>query len=281
MGDVVADKKKPFRTFGIRAITGLILLSVCGIPVYFGGWVFAAFVALVAARMIWEWVRMSDRAPGVFAYGIPVLVALLSVYFAYLDRYYLVFFVLVLGSIFTIALAIVRQQRLLSGLGLVYTILPCIAAIWVRGIEPGIGATGFQKLVYVVCIVVAADSFAYLGGSLLKGPKFAPKISPNKTWSGFTSGFVCGGLVGGVLGLIFKIGFWYGAALAVPLVLASVFGDLFESAVKRTLDVKDSGNVLPGHGGVLDRVDSLMMALLLAAIALYFWPQIWPSPESL
>ncbi|HHL42672.1 MAG TPA: hypothetical protein ENJ42_03565 [Hellea balneolensis] len=266
-----------FKSLGIRAVTGIVLLGLCGIPVYFGGWLFSGFVSLVALRMIWEWVRMTETNPGVLAYGIPILSALIAVYFAQLGQYQYVFLTILVGSIIALLNTLRRRQRLISGLGIVYTVLPCIAAIWLRGMETGFVSSGFAKLAFVVLVVVAADSFAYLGGSILKGPKFAPKISPNKTWSGFFSGFIGASIIGGIAGMVIGFGFPYGLVLAAPVIIASVVGDLFESAIKRHLNVKDSGGVLPGHGGVLDRVDSLMMALVLASCVIYIWPTVWPA----
>ena len=126
-------------------------------------------------------------------------------------------------------------------------------------------------------VVIAADSWAYLGGSLLKGPKLAPKISPNKTWSGFLSGLLFGAFAGVLCAWATGFGLVYGFMLALPVVLFSVIGDLLESAIKRHLNVKDAGGLLPGHGGLLDRVDSLMLAVFVSAIALLIWPGIWPG----
>jgi phosphatidate cytidylyltransferase len=129
---------------------------------------------------------------------------------------------------------------------------------------------------YIIFIVIGADVGAYLGGSYFKGPKLSPVISPNKTWSGFISGLTLGLILGGLTGYFANMGMIFSLSFAVPIVLLSVVGDLFESGIKRVLKVKDTGELLPGHGGLLDRLDSLMFAVLGGVIILYFIPDIWP-----
>ena len=108
-------------------------------------------------------------------------------------------------------------------------------------------------------------------------PKLAPKLSPNKTWSGFFSGQVLAILLGALFGHFVGIGWLSGALLALPIAILSVLGDLFESGVKRNLNVKDTGGLMPGHGGLLDRLDSLMAAIIGFAIILILFPGIWPG----
>jgi phosphatidate cytidylyltransferase len=119
-------------------------------------------------------------------------------------------------------------------------------------------------------VVWLTDTGAYVTGRALGGPKLAPAISPNKTWTGFFGGLVAGALVGLVAGA-----FWPGhepasmTAASVGLALAAQAGDLFESSLKRRFGVKDSSRLIPGHGGLLDRVDSLLIASLV--VSLFYW----------
>ncbi len=153
--------------------------------------------------------------------------------------------------------------------GLLYAGLPAIALIWLRDQPQGLGL-----VVWVLTIVWATDIFAYFAGRAIGGPKIAPKISPKKTWAG---------LVGGVIGAM-VVG-WYVArwahfpatlfaSLSGGLAVLSQAGDFFESWLKRRVGVKDSGTLLPGHGGIMDRVDGLVPVAVLVAAALIlkdFW----------
>jgi len=225
---------------------------------------------------MWEWVRMSDPVPTRLAYIIPIIgVAIACFYMAQKNLGLAVLTV----AIAAILAALERARRggsLWSGLGYLYIVIPSLAIVGIRGIENGFVTEGFTKLIYVILIVVAADVGAYFGGSYFKGPKLAPKLSPNKTWSGFLSGLFFGALFGGIVGHVVGLGFVLGCALAVPLVILSVLGDLLESGLKRSLNVKDAGDLLPGHGGLLDRLDSLMMAIVGAVVILAIVPNFWP-----
>ena len=123
-------------------------------------------------------------------------------------------------------------------LGFIYICLPSIALIGLRGSEFGFSSDGFIKMCYIIFIVIGADVGAYLGGSYFKGPKLSPVISPNKTWSGFISGLTLGVILGGLTGYLSNMGMIFSLSFAVPIVLLSVVGDLFESGIKRVLKLK-------------------------------------------
>jgi phosphatidate cytidylyltransferase len=141
-------------------------------------------------------------------------------------------------------------------LGVPYVGLTAIALIWLRA-----DAAGFSRVLVLLLIVWATDIAAYLAGRLIGGPKLAPAISPGKTWSG-----AAGGLVGAlVVGFVASPGVW-GLATAAVLSVVSQIGDLMESWIKRRYGVKDSGKLIPGHGGLLDRLDGVLTAAPVAAI---------------
>ena len=156
--------------------------------------------------------------------------------------------------------------------GFFYCLLPAISLLWIRERAEfeGIGS-GFDLLIWVFLVVWSTDIGAYFAGRTIGGPKLAPSISPNKTIAG---------LVGGVLAATILAGLWVYAVklpaillpIAAPLAVAAQLGDLFESGLKRKAGVKDSGTWLPGHGGLLDRLDGLVpVSVLTAAIMLAGW----------
>ncbi|MBL4870900.1 MAG: phosphatidate cytidylyltransferase, partial [Robiginitomaculum sp.] len=272
---------------GVRMVSGFTLMFICGFPIYFGGLAMAALIAVFGMIMVWEWVRMTDNASAqttgrnipFLSIGVVWLGLLIALWFGLRGQWQMAILAIFVASIVSFIEKQRRGGALWAGFGALYILLPCLALLWLREQgdgEAGLHSSGLAKLVFVMVIVIAADTFAYLGGSTFKGPKFAPKISPNKTWSGFLSGLILGGMFG--MGAAHIIGFSpvHGFFLAIPIILASVLGDLFESAIKRTLDVKDAGGLIPGHGGILDRLDSLMLAAIVASLALLIWPGLWP-----
>ncbi|MCL6697468.1 phosphatidate cytidylyltransferase [Sphingomonas sp. NSE70-1] len=152
-------------------------------------------------------------------------------------------------------------------LGFFYCLLPAVSLLWIRErAEYGGVGTGFDLLIWVFLVVWATDIGAYFAGRAIGGPKLAPSISPNKTVAGLIGGVICAGLLAGAwvycVGLPAKL-LW----LAVIFGAAAQLGDLFESGLKRKAGVKDSGTWLPGHGGLLDRLDGLVpVAILTAAL---------------
>jgi phosphatidate cytidylyltransferase len=124
-------------------------------------------------------------------------------------------------------------------------------------------------LLWVLGVVWATDTGAYIAGRRIGGPKLAPRVSPNKTWAGLFGGIAAAGLVGlAAAALVAGVSPWIAAPLSAALAIVEQAGDLFESAVKRRFGVKDSSNLIPGHGGVLDRVDGLLsVSLAVAALS--------------
>jgi phosphatidate cytidylyltransferase len=147
-------------------------------------------------------------------------------------------------------------------LGIVYVFVPCVALIWLRA-EPSVG---LQQIFWIVALVIAADTGAYIAGRSIGGPKLAPRVSPNKTWAGLGGAVVSAAIVGAVTALALdrpNIGMLI--AVSAGLAIVEQMGDLAESAFKRHFGVKDAGNIIPGHGGALDRVDGLIA--VAAAVA--------------
>jgi len=160
------------------------------------------------------------------------------------------------------------------GLGVLYTTLPCLGLVWLRE-HP---AQGRDIVFWLLFVIWATDIGAYAAGRSIGGPKLAPRISPKKTWAGLAGGIVSAGSVGALAGAFLLSGnpiglAWGGAALAVW----SQLGDLFESHVKRRFGAKDSSNLIPGHGGFMDRLDGVLAGGLAAALLIWLmeaspWP---------
>lgn len=148
--------------------------------------------------------------------------------------------------------------------GLFYIAVPAFALLLLDWVWVGL-------VFWVLIVTSATDIFAYFAGKSIGGPKLAPHISPNKTWAGLIGGIIGAGVFGAIVALLFEMGdpFLFVGAL---MGLVAQLGDLYESWVKRRAGVKDSGTLLPGHGGVLDRLDGLLpvvvltLALLMAGL---------------
>ncbi|HZQ00580.1 MAG TPA: phosphatidate cytidylyltransferase [Reyranella sp.] len=154
-----------------------------------------------------------------------------------------------------------------------YSIAAVMALLWLRH-QPG---TGRETVLWVVLCVWAADTGAYVLGTIAGGAKLAPRISPSKTWSGLVGGMCWTAVVSALMGLVFQLGETISlAVLGAALAIVDQAGDLLESAAKRRAGVKDSGRLIPGHGGLLDRVDGLVACLIVVALVRLIAGGDWP-----
>jgi phosphatidate cytidylyltransferase len=264
-----------------RILTALVLIPLALVVVFLAPrWLFTLSTALLAALAAWEYLGMAQRG-GPNPPRIAVVVAIAALFagnFEYPDQTGAIFGILSLGLLvyctFSSTLELVMVDAAMSIFCLFYTGLTLLALPALRE-----EANGPTLVVFLLCVVWAGDIVALYVGSALGRHKMAPGLSPNKTWEGAV-GSVLGSLLaaGGLLSLAYwlaqmnsaKLSFpdevWYWLVLAVVVNVAAQVGDLAESALKRSVGVKDSGTILPGHGGVLDRID----ALLLAAPVLWY-----------
>lgn len=268
-------KTAKWKNLGVRFISAVVLVGICFLPLVFGGYAWAALVALLGGRLVWEWVRMADTGCTRLAIILPLAGLLAALYFTAVQALNPVIMALAVTGVLVVLERMRRGGGLWSGLGFLYVAIPCVLIVWLRGAETGFEAPGFLLIAFLIVIVGAADTGAYFGGSYFQGPKMAPKLSPKKTWSGFFSGFVFASLFAAAAGAVLDIGVLKAVILAAPIIIFSVIGDFLESGLKRRLQVKDAGTLLPGHGGLLDRLDSLMMVVVVASIALYLSPSLW------
>ncbi len=264
--NVTAAKKPIWKNLGPRVVSALVFAVIFGLPLYIGGYVWTVLVLALGLRLIWEWVDISDKGRGPLALAIPMIGLILAIgYVATGQHNYLVIAVTLVTAILAAVERARRGGALWSGFGVLYIFAPTLLMIVLRGSEMGM-SQGLSILLFIVLVVAGADVGAYFGGSALKGPKMAPKISPNKTWSGFFSGLILGTVIGIACGIFMDVPIGKSVAFSIPVVIFSVFGDFLESGFKRKLKVKDAGNLMPGHGGLLDRVDGLMMAIVGCAV---------------
>ena len=257
------DTPRQLSNLQLRVASAVVLAAVVLALTFLGGPAFRVLAALISAAMLYEWTRMvRPRAGAPLSYLPEGLMGLFVV-------------ALVAGlpapvlwlSVATLLAAAAAAAMLRGGApwepaGLAYAMLPAAALALLRGDD----FAGLVAILFLFAVVWATDILAYFVGRAVGGPKLAPSISPGKTWSGAVGGAL-GGVAGG-LALLWGVGAPWAPALALVALALSVvsqLGDLFKSWVKRRFGAKDSSRLIPGHGGVLDRVDGLVAA----AVALY------------
>lgn len=252
-----------------RLASALVLAPVALGAMILGGLPFAALVVTVAVIALWEWISITapDARGWIRALAFASLVAGLLALTYVAPVWPLCF----LAAVALVALAggLAHVPAFWTGLGFLYVAIPAAALILLRQADP----LGWAAVLFVLVVVWATDIAAFFAGRRFGGPKLWPRVSPKKTWSGAVGGLVAAIVAGGLtVWLAGAGGVPAGLALAVPLSLATQAGDLLESALKRRFGVKDSSHVIPGHGGVLDRVDGLFgaaaLAWLIAALGL-------------
>ncbi|MGE4280626.1 MAG: phosphatidate cytidylyltransferase [Magnetospirillum sp.] len=247
-----------------RILSALVMIPVALAAIWWGGYAFAVLVAVAGAVMVWEWDRMTGggfTTGGRIAAGLVAVASLMA-------------FVWPVASLALVLLAAAiagrraemegQGRRFWALSGAFYCGLPAIALVWLRGNED----SGLYLMLWLMMAVWATDIGAYAAGRTIGGPLLMPVVSPKKTWAGLIGGMVSAALVGGASAWAFPLGVEWGMLAVVSAVLAIVAqaGDLLESWVKRRFGVKDSSNIIPGHGGVLDRVDGLLSAGLAVAL---------------
>jgi len=250
---------------GLRAASAIVLAPAAVLAIWAGGLWFLALILLACALLAVEWAMMSAAKAwrvmaGAVAFG---LVA--GVVAAYAGQLSLALVMLVFGAVAAGLFARNRGQEALdAAYGVLYLGWPAVLLIWLRDVD---SQSGLAWTVSAFVIAWASDIMAYLVGSLVGGPKLWPRFSPNKTWSGFIGGLAAGTIAGAALASFLDLGIgpYWGAVLGLAAALATMAGDLWESALKRRYGVKDAGQLIPGHGGLLDRVDGLMFAVVVVA----------------
>ncbi len=255
--------------FGIRQVSALVLFGIALLVVWLGGWPFAAWIVLACAVMAIEWERMT-QSPFQWA-GALLAVAGIGIAAAFAVPGSYLYAGIALGvaafGAFLHAQASGRHRRWAFALPL-YLGIPALLLIWLRN-----APDGHISVLWFLFVVWATDSWAMIVGRIFKGPLLAPIISPKKTWSGFIGGILgaigIGAIFAAVAGRMPDMGL---VAAMIAISLAAQAGDVLESAVKRRFRAKDAGAAIPGHGGALDRLDSLLSSTLVFALIRGLWP---------
>ncbi len=241
---------------GTRAVVGVALIVIAAAALWFGDFAFWLLVTVAALVMIHEWGGLHDADSGqkkLAQYALMVPLAILSPLAAGPGFLGLG---LIIGATFFLA-SVTRNGWL--GAGALYVGIPVLALLFLRG-----QSNGLVLAFWAMALVWACDIGAYFAGRAIGGPKLMPSVSPNKTWAGFLGGVIAATIFGFAL---MRLNLPLMLALATPLLAAlAQAGDLYESHLKRRAGVKDSGTILPGHGGVLDRMDGLVPVAPVAAL---------------
>ena len=248
------------RNLAMRVAVAAVLIPLAIAIAYAGGWLWTALVTLAAIGLFVEWLAITGLN-GAMRVTIPGGAALAAAGLCFaLHRPDVALVVLTAGLIVVAVMAPARPNW--AAAGFLYAAAAEIASVLLR-FDP---VKGFAALMFVLLIVWVTDSGGYFAGRGIGGPKLWPRVSPKKTWAGAIGGFAASLAVAGGFAA-FDLG-RAGPLLLVAAVLSVVsqLGDLFESAVKRRFGVKDSGHIIPGHGGLMDRLDGFVAAVVVAAL---------------
>ena len=257
---VAAAGQEEGRNLLLRVAAALVMAPLAVAIAYVGGWLWTALVTLAAIGLYLEWlVVIGASKPRLVLPGVLILLGVGWFDLGHTAAMYVSAFVAL--GIAAVAM-FSSDRRAWAVIGICYALAASIASTAVR-LDP---AWGFAALMFVLLVVWGTDIGGYFAGRLIGGPKLCQRISPKKTWAGAIGGFAASlGVAAGFV--VFDFGktmpmLLLGAVLSV----VSQLGDLFESAVKRRFGVKDSSHIIPGHGGLMDRLDGFVAAIVMAAI---------------
>jgi len=252
--------EKPPAKFGdlwVRILSAIVMVAIGGIVLWKGGDYLTALLVVVGGLMSWEFRRIILPDASNSDMGLWVMVAGTAgaVIAANLFGFFLAFPMVLLAAV--ILWQIKHKSPVWMATGMLYLATPLAALVEIRGTQ------GLGPLLWLIGVVIASDVGGYFAGRMIGGPKFWPAISPKKTWSGTIAGWVLAVAVGFVYWIFDgAAGLAESLFLSVPIAMAAQAGDLFESWLKRRAGVKDASNLIPGHGGLLDRFDGLIAATI-------------------
>jgi phosphatidate cytidylyltransferase len=269
-GDKVAAETTAARNLRRRIASALVLAPVAIAAAYVGGWLFFCLCAVAAGLILWEWTWLVARAADlrILLPGSAALLAAMAL--TKQSQAGAAISMIVIGAMLAGGAVAAWPRRYpaanpatWAAAGVLYAGVALLGPVLLRG-DP---EWGFAALLFLFATVWATDICAYLVGRAIGGPLLWPALSPHKTWAGAIGGLV-GGVAAGTLVAYASVGIKPAVAGVLALILSVVTqsGDLLESAIKRRFGVKDAGRLIPGHGGVMDRLDGFLAAALAAAL---------------
>lgn len=253
------SEEKRSSDLAVRVVSGVAMIAVAGTALWAGGIWFWLLCVAGAIVMMGEWANLvgaSSVHKRIAQFSLSVPLATMAPPSLILEVHYFFTLGLLAGAAF-FAVIVTRRRDLAAGL--LYCGLPVLALVFIRRQEEGL-----LWAFWALSIVWATDIGAFFAGRTIGGPKLAPKLSPNKTWAGLIGGVTAASVLALLLHVYYGLPWRMTLATPVLAVLAQG-GDLYESWLKRRAGVKDSGNILPGHGGVLDRLDGVVPVAPVAA----------------
>lgn len=259
--------KSSWQDLPLRIASALVIIPIALFCIIYGGWFFVALLALTSVAMTFEWANLFKAKLSNYRVCLFLIWPLVA-YAAVL--YGMLWPESASSNMWWSAILIIGCFAFIFGpelwLGSVVIGGSGVSLLWLRFM------THFEMwtVIFIVAVVIASDSFAYITGKTFGGPKLIPSVSPGKTWSGAIGGLVGAGCVGGgIVGYLcggLYTAFIGGVLFSMVTGIVAQIGDLLESKLKRELGVKDSGKIIPGHGGVLDRFDALIFVSIFVAV---------------
>jgi phosphatidate cytidylyltransferase len=252
-----------------RVLSALVMLPVAIYIILKGEYSYLGLVIVLSALILFEWNNICEGKSLTLTFAMQLIVVLYAVISLYFNGMVNLKF-LAIGISATIIVAFLRKASFKWAFkGLLYALIPAVSLIWLRNYSL---ESGGYIVLWAMIIVWSMDTGGYFAGKNIGGPKMAPKISPNKTWSGLAGGTILAMITGSTCAYYFDFGvqIWIIALVSGGLAIWSQIGDLYESSLKRRFDVKDSGALIPGHGGIMDRVDGVVFVIPLVAVMIMF-----------
>ncbi|MDP9127075.1 MAG: phosphatidate cytidylyltransferase [Pseudomonadota bacterium] len=260
----LVSMRAPLSNLQKRVLSALVIAPFILLVALAGGAAFFLIVALCAVLGFSEWLRLTNPKAGgdVVFFSFTALILTIAI-----GAWQTTTIGLIVGAVLVTAQYFLvvdgkKNETNWVTVGVPYLGGFALALFSLRGLPQGAGL-----VYYLLAVVWGTDIGAYLAGRTIGGPKLAPAISPGKTWAGVAGGIILAGVLGFLIAwLLGARHAWVGLVLAVPVSVASQAGDLFESWIKRQAGVKESGDLIPGHGGILDRIDGLIFAAIFFAL---------------